>query len=100
MGGGQLPKVPDWRFYKVENYPDQVAVNAKLEAHGLPKDPWARNESWKYDERYFKSSWSWKLRSYYKGAKIGAALTVAVIAAETYLGATVLNNGDGGHGHH
>ena len=49
--GGDGPKfqVPDWRIYgpKVDEIPLLREHKAKLAVHGL-KDPWIRNEAWKF----------------------------------------------------
>ena len=41
MGGGELPKVPDYKIYKVEEVPQLMQVRRALECQGL-KDPWLR----------------------------------------------------------
>jgi len=52
MGGGHdhhhaKIKIPDYKIYKVEDVPELMAVKRVLGARGL-KDPWLRNEVWKY----------------------------------------------------
>jgi len=41
MGGSSVPKIPDYRIYKVEDAPDLLKTQEKLAQHGL-KDPWLR----------------------------------------------------------
>ena len=41
--------IPDYKIYKVgEHTPELFEVQQKLAAKGL-KDPWLRNEVWRYD---------------------------------------------------
>ena len=55
MGGGhhhgeRLP-IPDYKIYQVgEHTPELLKVERMLAAKGL-KDPWMRNEVWRYDTR-------------------------------------------------
>ena len=56
MGGGhhhhseRLP-IPDYRIYQVgEHTPELLKIERMLAAKGL-KDPWMRNEVWRYDTR-------------------------------------------------
>eukprot|EP00088_Acartia_fossae_P009303 TRINITY_DN14496_c0_g1_i1.p1 TRINITY_DN14496_c0_g1~~TRINITY_DN14496_c0_g1_i1.p1 ORF type:complete len:107 (+),score=21.13 TRINITY_DN14496_c0_g1_i1:30-323(+) len=52
-GGGPLPAVPDWKTYKVGPHtPELEHVQRMLKSLGL-KDPWARNEVWRYDRNQF-----------------------------------------------
>ena len=49
--GGFKPHIviPDYKIYKVgEHTPELLEVQQKLAAKGL-KDPWLRNEVWRYD---------------------------------------------------
>jgi len=41
MGGGDVPKVPDWKIYKWEDVPELRYLHEQLEKKGL-KDPWIR----------------------------------------------------------
>uniref|UniRef100_A0A023FWD5 NADH dehydrogenase [ubiquinone] 1 beta subcomplex subunit 3 n=1 Tax=Amblyomma parvum TaxID=251391 RepID=A0A023FWD5_AMBPA len=41
------PPVPDYRTYKVEDVPRLVKLRETLARQGL-KDPWIRNEVWRY----------------------------------------------------
>ena len=52
-GGGRGPKlvIPDYKIYQVnEHTPELQALEKKLAERGL-KDPWIRNEVWRYDMR-------------------------------------------------
>merc|ERR1712066_808599 len=51
MGGGATPyKIPHWSKYKVsDRTPELQEVERRLAALGL-KDPWIRNEVWRYDK--------------------------------------------------
>merc|ERR1712154_516968 len=48
-GGGQPHEVPDWKIYsnKIESIPVLKKHQERLALLGL-KDPWIRNEVWKY----------------------------------------------------
>ncbi|KAM3865795.1 NADH dehydrogenase [ubiquinone] 1 beta subcomplex subunit 3 [Diretmus argenteus] len=49
MGGDHghgKPSMPDWRQWKVEGTPLEF-TQQRLAARGL-KDPWARNEAWRF----------------------------------------------------
>ena len=44
--------VPDYRIYKVENAPELLRTQRALASIGL-KDPWIRNEVWRYNVKVF-----------------------------------------------
>ncbi len=52
LGGAQPKlKIPDYKIYQVNhNTPELLKLQEKLAAKGL-KDPWIRNEVWRFDER-------------------------------------------------
>merc|ERR1711893_68316 len=79
MGGGHKIniEIPDWRSYKTEGIKEIEWTQRNLAAKGL-KDPWARNEVWKYKQ--------WP--GYYGAAKITIfrGFKVALLA----MGATVV----------
>lgn len=51
MGGDAKSHVPDWKTYKVGAHtPELQHVERMLKSLGL-KDPWLRNEVWRYDTR-------------------------------------------------
>ncbi|CAG9764461.1 unnamed protein product [Ceutorhynchus assimilis] len=45
--------IPDYRIYKVSDVPTLVQLQKALAAKGL-KDPWIRNEVWRFDEKVYK----------------------------------------------
>jgi len=46
-----MPPVPDWKHYTVGSHtPELQYTQRMLNSMGL-KDPWARNEVWRYDRR-------------------------------------------------
>ncbi|XP_043199780.1 NADH dehydrogenase [ubiquinone] 1 beta subcomplex subunit 3-like [Amphibalanus amphitrite] len=97
MGGGGRPyEIPDWRKYKVEDAPELVNVRNALAQKGL-KDPWLRNEVWKYDQKMFLKPNERMTRFFFRGFKYAAAAMVVTIAADK-LG--LLGSSDHGHGHH
>merc|ERR1711915_708464 len=92
MGGGGAPyKVPDWRIYKIENAPELVQVQKALEFHGL-KDPWLRNEVWRFDRSQIGTSKGLFNLMTFRGFKWGLVAAIATVAIERAL--------DDGHGHH
>jgi len=95
MGGGghghEPPyKIPDYRIYKAEEIPALMATKRALAAKGL-KDPWLRNEVWKYGKASYKEI---GIRTFGRGVKYG--LIAAVIT--TAIG-YVIGDDDHGHGH-
>jgi len=51
MGGDGIPKVPDWRTCTVGPHtPELQKVERMLSSLNL-KDPWLRNEAWRFDRR-------------------------------------------------
>jgi len=79
-GGGPLPyKVPHWTKYKVGDHtPELQALEKKLAALGL-KDPWIRNEVWRFDRGYTLSKWAKAKMLLSRGAVVG--ITLGVISA-------------------
>jgi len=98
MGGRGVMKVPDWKTYKVENAPELIRVQEALARKGL-KDPWLRNEVWRYEKKEWgtvKSRWQ---SSIFRGFKYGVAAFVVTVAIEK--GLELVNPPkDGHHGHH
>ncbi|XP_013118231.2 NADH dehydrogenase [ubiquinone] 1 beta subcomplex subunit 3 [Stomoxys calcitrans] len=95
MGGhghGEPYKVPDASMYKVENVPKLVEVREALARQGL-RDPWLRNEVWRYDAKQFGTH-ATRLRAFMlRGFVWGLGLTAITVACEAALG------GDDHHGH-
>nr|AQS22559.1 NADH dehydrogenase 1 beta subcomplex subunit 3 [Pseudodiaptomus poplesia] len=51
MGGDHGMKIPDWKSFTVgEHTPELLKLQKMLDSLGL-KDPWLRNEVWRYDRR-------------------------------------------------
>lgn len=103
MGGGHHHheiKIPDWRMYKVENAKELVEVEKALNRIGL-KDPWLRNEVWRYDPKIQKYTKNQKLmKSLFRGLGVGLVLTVATIALEKAFKVDYHDpRGVHGHGH-
>ena len=94
-------KAPDWRLFKVENAPELAEVQHRLAAQGL-KDPWLRNEVWRYDSQFGAVPVrTGMLRNAGTGMKWGLALAVGTVLLQTGYNA-VFKKGDAhhGHGHH
>ncbi|XP_076018269.1 NADH dehydrogenase [ubiquinone] 1 beta subcomplex subunit 3 [Genypterus blacodes] len=51
-GHGKMP-MPDWRQWKSEGTPLEF-TQKRLAARGL-RDPWARNEAWRYTGRFARA---------------------------------------------
>lgn len=90
--------VPDYRIYKVENAPKLLQIQKALAARGL-KDPWLRNEVWRYDKKHFiDEGKAWRLL-FFRGFKYGfGAFVLTVLGTELYNRAYPDEHGH--HGHH
>lgn len=102
MGGGDHHHhhkpyiVPDASIYKIENAPELLRVQEKLAKDGL-KDPWLRNEVWRYERKHWGTFASRAAGYFLRGAKLGIPAFLITIAAEKALG---IDYGHGhGHGH-
>ncbi|XP_071526939.1 NADH dehydrogenase [ubiquinone] 1 beta subcomplex subunit 3 [Panulirus ornatus] len=85
MGGGEPNfKIPDWRIYKVENVPELMQVQRALASHGL-KDPWLRNEVWRFDTKQFGTHAERIKLCLFRGFKWGLIAAVATVALERAL---------------
>uniref|UniRef100_A0A6M2E510 NADH dehydrogenase [ubiquinone] 1 beta subcomplex subunit 3 n=1 Tax=Amblyomma tuberculatum TaxID=48802 RepID=A0A6M2E510_9ACAR len=77
----KLPPVPDYRIYKVEDVPRLVKLRDALARQGL-KDPWIRNEVWRYSA-HMKTPPSAAFKSLvFRGLKPGFLLAVGTIVLE------------------
>merc|ERR1712242_440879 len=70
--------IPDYKMYKVgEHTPHLMKVQKALAEKGL-KDPWLRNEVWRYDTNYMLlhpgHRWIWLFRGILPGIVLGYAL--------------------------
>ncbi|XP_073988335.1 NADH dehydrogenase [ubiquinone] 1 beta subcomplex subunit 3 [Rhodnius prolixus] len=102
MGGGhhdlgERMKIPDYRIYKVEDVPELVQTRDLLAKRGL-KDPWLRNEVWRYNVKEWGTTRERVIRFFFPGFKWGVAAFIATIAIEKAL--SVFQNKKGGSGHH
>ncbi|KAI1295871.1 NADH dehydrogenase [ubiquinone] 1 beta subcomplex subunit 3 [Halotydeus destructor] len=77
-------RIRDWRSYKIDqNVPELVDLEQRLAARGL-KDPWARNEVWRFDRRLWGTPadrWFAILKPFKYGF-IAFVLTVAYFEAQ------------------
>ncbi|XP_013197545.2 NADH dehydrogenase [ubiquinone] 1 beta subcomplex subunit 3 [Amyelois transitella] len=93
MGGHhEAPyKIPPYTQFTAKGIPQLEELQSALAKRGL-KDPWIRNEAWRYDP-----GWGTRLQRarkfFFKGFSIGLALTVVTVGLEKAFG------GDDGHGH-
>uniref|UniRef100_R4WTB8 NADH dehydrogenase [ubiquinone] 1 beta subcomplex subunit 3 n=1 Tax=Riptortus pedestris TaxID=329032 RepID=R4WTB8_RIPPE len=96
---GERYKIPDYRIYKVQDAPELVAVENALAAKGL-KDPWLRNEVWRYNVKEWGTARQRRMTFFFRGFKYGFAAFLATIAVETAL--DKIRGKKGGHdgGHH
>lgn len=96
---GEPYKIPDWRIYKVENAPKLLQTQKVLASLGL-KDPWLRNEVWRYDKAFGSEAQRFKL-TWTRGFKYGfAAFLVTIIGTEIYDRLNPSDHGHGDAGHH
>nr|XP_045592198.1 NADH dehydrogenase [ubiquinone] 1 beta subcomplex subunit 3-like [Procambarus clarkii] len=81
MGVGEPNiKIPHWSIYKVENVPELMQVQRALASHGL-KDPWLRNEVWRYDPKFGTHGQRFQ-KALFRGFKWGLIAAVATVAIE------------------
>uniref|UniRef100_A0A182JK70 Protein aurora borealis n=2 Tax=Anopheles atroparvus TaxID=41427 RepID=A0A182JK70_ANOAO len=100
-GHGPPYKVPDASTYKIADAPELVEVERALARRGL-KDPWLRNEVWRYNVKQFSTHRSRLITFLFKGFPVGFAAFVATIGLEYALGVDYHGghgHGDNGHGH-
>ncbi|CAH2098010.1 unnamed protein product [Euphydryas editha] len=94
MGGhGHEPPytIPKYTDFKVKGIPQLEELEEALARKGL-KDPWIRNEAWRYHPG-FGTKWLRARKLFFRGLPLGLALTVATLAYDKMTG------GDS-HGHH
>uniref|UniRef100_U5ERX7 NADH dehydrogenase [ubiquinone] 1 beta subcomplex subunit 3 n=1 Tax=Corethrella appendiculata TaxID=1370023 RepID=U5ERX7_9DIPT len=95
-------KVPSASIYRVEDAPQLVQVRDALAKRGL-KDPWLRNEVWRYNVKEFGTHRGRLMQVLFRGLPLGFAAFVATIAIEKALGidyhAPVPGHEGHGHGH-
>ncbi|XP_033219407.1 NADH dehydrogenase [ubiquinone] 1 beta subcomplex subunit 3 [Belonocnema kinseyi] len=91
-GHGPPYKVPSHEIYKWEDVPELKKMQEKLAKLGL-KDPWARNEVWRYHKGY-GTQLSRGLNCLFRGWRVAIPAFIITIAAEKALG---INYGGGHH---
>ncbi|KAL7738434.1 hypothetical protein ACLKA6_006745 [Drosophila palustris] len=97
MGGHHAEpyKVPHPSIYKVENVPQLLEVKESLARQGL-RDPWLRNEAWRYEKKGFGTHASRLSTFMFRGLGVGFCAFLVTIGVEYALG---VGKGQGGHGH-
>ncbi|XP_077997593.1 NADH dehydrogenase [ubiquinone] 1 beta subcomplex subunit 3-like [Glandiceps talaboti] len=81
--------IPDWKKWRVQDVPELKEVEDVLAKKGL-KDPWLRNEVWRYQATVRGVS-VWRML--FRGFQWGTLLFVAAVGAEKMFG----KKNDGGH---
>lgn len=90
-------KIPDYRIYKVADVPQLAQVERALAAQGL-KDPWLRNEVWRFDERYWGSPLKNAKQLIFRGFKFGfTAFLITIAGTALYDKMHPDEHGHGGH---
>lgn len=79
-GHGHHPPytIPDYKMYKVEDVPELMITKRALAAQGL-KDPWLRNEVWRYSAKEFGTQGERIYLTFFRGFKLGFAAFVATM---------------------
>lgn len=94
MGGGGKFEVPDWRAYKIDGIRELEQTQRMLAARGL-KDPWLRNEVWRYSKENYGGQWRNAAISLGRGLKWALAAMAVTIAYDK-----LVSKKDHGHGDH
>jgi NADH dehydrogenase (ubiquinone) 1 beta subcomplex subunit 3 len=97
MGGhGHEPyTIPCYKIYKVEDAPELVATRDALAARGL-KDPWLRNEVWRFDRKMWGTEGSRAKALLLRGFRTGFAAFLVTIAGTAIYDKLYPSE----HGHH
>lgn len=91
--------IPDYKTYKVADVPELVAVEKALAAQGL-KDPWLRNEVWRYNVKEWGTEKARGRLIFFRGFKYGfGAFLVTIAGTALYDTLFPSAHGHGGHGH-
>ncbi|KAG8232846.1 hypothetical protein J437_LFUL012650 [Ladona fulva] len=90
-------EIPDYKIYKVEDVPELNSLQQTLAKRGL-RDPWLRNEVWRYNPKYFGTHAGRFKQFFFRGFKWGFGAFVATIAIETLW--EKVSPSSHGHGHH
>ncbi|CAH0550844.1 unnamed protein product [Brassicogethes aeneus] len=96
-GHGDPYKIPDYRIYKVADVPELASIEKALASQGL-KDPWLRNEVWRYNVKEFGNEKIRIKQVFFRGFKYGFGAFLLTIAGTAIY--DKLNPSDHGHGHH
>uniref|UniRef100_A0A1B6HE63 NADH dehydrogenase [ubiquinone] 1 beta subcomplex subunit 3 n=1 Tax=Homalodisca liturata TaxID=320908 RepID=A0A1B6HE63_9HEMI len=75
-------EVPDYRIYKVEDCPELVRVQQELARKGL-KDPWLRNEVWRFNTKEYGTYSSRVSSMFARGTRFGLIAFAVTLAVET-----------------
>ncbi|XP_068625135.1 NADH dehydrogenase [ubiquinone] 1 beta subcomplex subunit 3 [Battus philenor] len=95
MGHGGPPYViPDYKQFQVKGITQLEELQKALEKKGL-KDPWIRNEAWRYHPG-FGTPGARAMKFFFRGFPLGLALTIATVAITKMAG----GDDEHGHGHH
>ncbi|XP_071104216.1 NADH dehydrogenase [ubiquinone] 1 beta subcomplex subunit 3-like [Haliotis cracherodii] len=84
MGGGGKVQIPDWRQYKVEGIKELEQLQSLLAARGL-KDPWIRNEVWRYHPDNFQGVGRAAMKSVGRGFKWAFPAVVVTLLAQKFI---------------
>ncbi|CAG0923463.1 unnamed protein product [Notodromas monacha] len=89
--GANIPKVPDYKAFVVGDHtPDLRVLQSRLAMHGL-KDPWIRNEVFRFDITNYGDLRQKRKSVYLRGMRTGFILAGVTVALEYIFGAS------GGH---
>ncbi|ESO07557.1 hypothetical protein HELRODRAFT_170101 [Helobdella robusta] len=94
-GHGEKFQAPDWKQYKIDGIKELEEVQRKLAEKGL-KDPWLRNEVWRYHPSNHPGVAKNMINNFFKGFKWAAAAMVITVAADYALGISASKKS---HGH-
>ncbi|XP_038048922.1 NADH dehydrogenase [ubiquinone] 1 beta subcomplex subunit 3-like [Patiria miniata] len=90
---GKIPyDIPDWSKYKVEDVPELKAIQDRLARKGL-RDPWLRNEVWRYQHYMRGAPWYTII---FKGFKWGAGAFIIAAGLERLLSKPDSHGREGG----
>ncbi|KOB67607.1 putative NADH dehydrogenase [Operophtera brumata] len=95
MGGhghGPPYEVPPYTQFCHKGIPQLEQLEKALCEKGL-KDPWIRNEAWRYHPG-FGTKWQRANKTFFRGLPLGLGLAILTVGLERVLGGS-----DGGHGH-
>lgn len=73
-------KIPDWRIYKVDNVSELIRVRELLAQKGI-KNPWLRNDVWRWHPGYGTTSQRIKML-FFRGFKVAFGLMVLTVATD------------------